>query len=107
MATWFPRRLNLRSRRPAPRIRVEPLEGREVPATSVFSFSAPTYSVGESGGLLTVTVTRTISGTGNSVSKVNYATADGTATAGADYTATAGSVNFGNNQTSKTFTIPI
>ena len=111
MATWFSRRLKVQPRRPvrpaAPRIRVETLEAREVPATSVFSFSAPTYSVGEAGGLLTVTVTRTISGTGNNVAKVDYATANGTAVDGADYTATSGTLTFGNNQTSKTFTVPV
>jgi VCBS repeat-containing protein len=111
MATWFPRWLTRRPRRAtapkAPRIRVEPLEARDVPATSVFSFSAPTYSVGEGGGLVTITVTRTITGTGSNPTKVSYAIADGTATAGSDYTAVTGNVNFGNNQTSKTFTVPI
>src|SRR5262245_7876298 len=111
MSTWFPRWLNVRSRRPArratPSIRVEPLEGREVPATSVFSFSAPTYSVGEAGGQLTVTVTRTITGSGNNVTKVDYSTANGTAAGGSDYTATSGTLTFGNNHTSKSFNIPI
>jgi hypothetical protein len=68
-------------------------------------FSNATYSVNENGGTATITVTRTGGSTG-SVS-VNYATSDGTATAGSDYTATAGTLTFADGETSKTFTIPI
>ena len=49
-------------------------------------FSAASYSVVENQGTATITVTRTNGSTG-SVS-VNYATSNGTATAGSDYTAT-------------------
>jgi hypothetical protein len=38
---------------------------------------------------------------------VNFATADGSATAGSDYGATSGTLTFANNETSKTVTIPI
>src|SRR5262249_26691779 len=56
-------------------------------------------------GTATITVTRT--GGSNVPVSVNYATSNGTATAGSDYTATSGTLNFGVGETSKTFTIPI
>jgi hypothetical protein len=57
-------------------------------------FSAATYSVGEGDGSLTVTVDR-VGGSAGDVS-VSYATADGTATAGDDYTSNSGTLTFGN-----------
>ena len=68
-------------------------------------FSASTYSLSENGGALTVTVTRT-GGSSGAVS-VSYATANGTATAGSDYTAASGTLNFASGETSRTFTIPV
>ena len=38
---------------------------------------------------------------------VDYATGDGTATAGADYTPTGGTLDFAPGETSKTFSVPI
>jgi hypothetical protein len=38
---------------------------------------------------------------------VNYATEDGTALAGTDYTATGGTLTFGSGETSKTITVPV
>src|SRR5262249_29361987 len=68
-------------------------------------FSAPSYTVNENQGTITVTVTRT-GGSAGSVS-VNYATSDGTANAGSDYTASAGTLTFADGELTKTFTIPI
>jgi hypothetical protein len=68
-------------------------------------FSAPTFGVVENQPVATITVTRTHGSTG-SVS-VDYATSDGTATAGSDYTATRGTLTFADGETSKTFTVPI
>ena len=68
-----------------------------------FQFSSSTYSLAENGGTLTITVTRT-GGSSGAVS-VNYATSNGVATAGADFTAASGTLNFANGETSKTFSI--
>ncbi len=62
-------------------------------------------AVNEDLGTMTFTVTRTnqVGGTFS----VNYATADGTATAGSDYTATTGTLNFAANQISANVTVAI
>ena len=57
------------------------------------------------GGNAVFTVSLT-SAAGVSVS-VNYATQNGTATAGTDYTTTAGTLNFGLNETVKTIEVPL
>jgi hypothetical protein len=78
----------------------------DTPPAGTLQFSAPTYSVGEAGGTATITVTRT-GGSGGAVS-VNYATSNGTATAGADYTAASGTLSWANGDTApKTFTVGI
>ena len=78
-----------------------------------FVLSSATYSVGESGGVATITVNRT-GGASGAVS-VNFGTSDGTATGGlfsctpsADYRATSGTLGWASGETvPKTFTIPI
>jgi hypothetical protein len=55
------------------------------------------------GGTATVTVRRV--GDTRFAGTVNYATADGSAAAGADYTAASGTLSFGAGETSKTFTV--
>ena len=67
-------------------------------AAGVIQFSAASYTVGEAARRSTITVTRT-GGTASGVG-VTYATSDGTATAGSDYTATSGILAFAANQTS-------
>jgi hypothetical protein len=67
--------------------------------------SAQTYSSNESNGNLEVTVLR--SGDLSKATAVDYATADGTATAGSDYTETDGTLTFAPGETSKTIDIPI
>ena len=72
----------------------------------VIALSESTYSVGQTAGALTVTVTRT-SGTVGAVS-VAYATADGTAKAGTDYSATSGTLNWANGDaSSKSFLVAV
>jgi hypothetical protein len=71
----------------------------------VLQFGAASYSVAESGGSATITVTRT-GGTASGVT-VGYMTVTGTAMPGADYTDVAGTLTFGASQTSLTFRVPV
>jgi len=79
--------------------------GVVITTPGVLQFSAPTYTVGESGTTATITVTRT-DGSDGTVS-VDYATADGTAADADDYLGTSGTLTFADGQTSRTFTVSI
>jgi hypothetical protein len=68
-------------------------------------FSTASYTVSESKTSLMVTVTR--SGSTAGTVGVSYASADGTATAGQDYTAVSGTLSFGPNVKTRTFTVPL
>ncbi|MCP4115534.1 MAG: hypothetical protein GY737_09040, partial [Desulfobacteraceae bacterium] len=69
-------------------------------------FSSATSSVAENGGTATLTVTR--SGGSDGAASVDYATSDGTATAGADYTAANNTLNWADGDDgSKSFAITI
>ncbi len=74
-------------------------------ALPLVQFSASNYDVNEGAGTVTITVTKT----GNSTlpTTVNYATSDGSANAGSDYTTTSGTLTFTPGDTAKTFTVPI
>ncbi|NJN49791.1 MAG: DUF4347 domain-containing protein, partial [Alkalinema sp. RL_2_19] len=74
-------------------------------ANSTFAFSQPDYSLKEDGGQATITVSRSGSTTG--AATVKYATSNGTARSGSDYTAASGTLSFAAGQTSKTFTVSI
>ena len=58
-------------------------------------------------GSSTASVTVMLSARSSQTVSVNYATTDGTATAGSDYTASTGTLSFAPGETSKTFTVPI
>ena len=73
--------------------------------TPGLQFSASAYSVDETAGSATITVTR--AGDTSAAVSVDHATSDGTATAGEDYTAASGTLSFGPGETSKTFAVPI
>ncbi|MCA1618171.1 MAG: DUF4214 domain-containing protein [Acidobacteria bacterium] len=75
----------------------------DIPGT--LQFSAATYAAGEAGTNATVTVTRA-DGSDRAVS-VSYATSNGTAVAGVDYTAAGGTLNFAAGETSKTFNVAV
>lgn len=78
----------------------------EAGAPGLLQFSTAAYTVSENGGAATITVDR-VGGSNGAVS-VSYATSNGTATAGADYTTASGTLNWADGDTaSKTFTVPI
>jgi PKD repeat protein/DNA/RNA endonuclease G (NUC1) len=66
----------------------------------------PTITEGDS-GTSNLTFTVNLSEASGKIVAVNYSTANGTATAGADYTATTGSITFVPGQTSQSITVPI
>ncbi|MBX3011388.1 MAG: Ig-like domain-containing protein [Caldilineaceae bacterium] len=68
-------------------------------------FASPTYSVNELAGTATITVV--LDTPSAEVVTVDYATSDGTATAGSDYTAATGTVTFNPGETVKTFTVNV
>ena len=74
-------------------------------AVGSLHFSISSIAAIEDVGTLSVTVLRT-GGTAGSLT-VDYATANGTAVAGQDYTSSSGTLTFGAGETSKTIQIPI
>ncbi len=82
------------------------IQDDDVAPSGVLQFSSATYSVNENAGSVTVSVTRT--GGSNGAASVSYATADGSATAGSDYTSTSGELNWANGDSAtKTFEVAI
>jgi hypothetical protein len=73
-------------------------------ANDLLSFSTSTYRVSESNASATITVR--LNGPSNVPVSVDYASSDGTATAGSDYTATSGTLTFAPGETTKTFAVP-
>lgn len=75
-------------------------------AASTVQFSAPTYASDPAPDTVTITVTRT--GANDAACSVNYATSDGTAIAGLNYTATSGTLNWtAGDSASKTFDVSV
>lgn len=75
-------------------------------AVGTLQLSAASYSVGETGPALAVLVTRT--GGSFGAASINYATSNGTATAGSDYTAASGTLTWTDgNSTPKSFSVAI
>jgi hypothetical protein len=68
-------------------------------------FSASNYAVNENAGTATITVT--LSASYPATTKIDYATSNGTAIAGSDYTAVSGTLTFTPGVTSQTFNVPI
>ncbi len=71
-----------------------------------FSIADASATEGDSGSV-NMTFTVTLSGAGSSSYTVDYASSDGTATAGTDYTAVSGTLTFAAGTTSRTFTVSV
>ncbi|MDH4275562.1 MAG: S8 family serine peptidase, partial [Gammaproteobacteria bacterium] len=79
-------------------------ENDPVPVPGTIAFSTTSYTVAENG--VTATITATRAGGSDGVVGVSYATANGTATAGSDYTAASGTLSWANGDSAnKTFTV--
>ncbi len=74
-------------------------------AVPTLRFSAPTYTVNESGPSATITILREGDTTG--AASVQFATSNGTATAPGDYTSVTQTVSFAAGETSKTVSVPV
>ncbi len=74
-------------------------------AGGTIAFSALGYAVPEKDGKATLTVTRT--GSTSAAVNVEYATADGSAKSGSQYSQTSGTISFGSGESSKTITVTI
>jgi hypothetical protein len=75
------------------------------PTATVPAFSVVDTTVNENAGSVTIHITK--SGGNGTGSSLSYTTANGTATAGSDYTATSGSITFSATDTDKTVSVPI
>ncbi len=71
----------------------------------VIGFARAVHTVHEGDGTAAITVTKT--GATARLVRVNYATADATATAPDDYTETSGTLEFAPSETEKTITVPL
>jgi hypothetical protein len=83
-----------------------PSLGSQNAAEGQLSFLAPTYAVNQSAGAVVITASRA-DGSSDDVT-VYYKTANGTASAGTNYTSSNGTLSWKNgDSTNKTFTVPI
>jgi Calx-beta domain len=74
-------------------------------AASTIGFTTTIYAVAEDAGAVSLTVQR--SDDTNSVVSVDYASTNGTATAGLKYTAVSGTLTFAAGETNQTIVVPI
>ena len=81
--------------------------------TGTITDDDPKFSIGNASategdtGSVNMTFTVTLSGAGSSRYTVDYASSDGTATAGTDYTAVSGTLTFAAGTTSRTLTVSV
>ena len=92
------------TRAPPDSNRTQPHDNDGAPGT--LALSAATYTVLESAGTATITITR--SGGSMGAASVDYVTANGSATAGNDYTAKSGTLTWASGDAaSKSFTVVV
>jgi hypothetical protein len=77
----------------------------QIAEAGFIQFAQPTYQVAEDGGSVLITVRRSGDTTGTGT--VQFATSNGTATAGADYTAATGTLTFAPGQNLASFTVAV
>lgn len=75
------------------------------PYAGTLAFGAVSYQIGEAGVVAVIDVRRT--GTLTGLVTVDFGTGNGTALAGHDYVAAAGTLRFGNGESLATFSVPI
>jgi uncharacterized protein with beta-barrel porin domain/ribosomal protein L35AE/L33A len=102
--------INLTLSNPSGGARIGPIGEAILTITDVengeLQFGSSTYNVAENAGIVTIEVIR--AGGADGLVSVQYATSDGSAIAGSDYTTTTGTLSWANGEAgSKTFTIPI
>ncbi|MDP1748666.1 MAG: Calx-beta domain-containing protein [Reyranella sp.] len=84
------------------------VNGDGAPPPVLPTLSIDDASIGEgNSGTVQLTFTVKLSQAATGPVTVQYSTADGTATAGADYTARSGTLTFATGETSKTITVPV
>ncbi len=81
------------------------LESVAIVPASRLALDGSSSAVAENGGAATITVVR--QGPASRAASVSYATSNGTATAGSDYTMVSGMLTFAPNEFAKTFTVPV
>jgi uncharacterized protein DUF4394/Calx-beta domain-containing protein len=81
------------------------LNGLAIASPGAMEFASAAPAAVESGSNATITVHRVGGAAGPTA--IDYATANGSATAGSDYTVVSGTLVFRDGETSKTFTIPL
>ena len=83
------------------------IRGTDVAVRPTVSVAAATVAEGSAGTTTTLAFTLTLSEPSTQAVTVGYATSDGTATAGTDYTAAGGTVTFAAGQTSQTVDVAV
>jgi Calx-beta domain len=102
----FGRQFQPASRHQSARLSVEPLDDRVVPAALSVG-DAVIYEPFPAGTIQYAEVRVSLDAPARKTVTVNYSTADGTTTAGTDYTTTSGQLTFAPGQTTKTVRVPV